>query len=113
MQPQALTCCENLITLLGEEAAIYAGLAGTLELESTALLKSEVVRIGELGSKKETLALRLKALDESRKLIAKRFATLLGVPANLITVSRLAKAAGGLDGQRLANAAARLKALVL
>jgi flagellar biosynthesis/type III secretory pathway chaperone len=113
MQPQAQTLSENLVALLNEETSIYEELAALLEVEQIALLGMDVAKLGELTSRKETLALRLKGLDESRKIIARRLGQLLGVPSTSITVTRLAQAARGLDGERLARAAERLKAVVL
>lgn len=112
MHPQAPPLIENLVTLLGEEHEIYGELAGVLELEHAALLAMEVSELGVCTSRKETLALRLRALDESRRLIAGRLATLLGVPKEAVTITRLCGAAGGAASVRLQLAAERLKMVV-
>lgn len=82
---------DALIDLLTQEEAIYAEMARLLEEEREALLSLAVVRLGDLASRKETLALRIKAMDESRKLLARRLGLALGLDLDHITISALAQ----------------------
>ena len=90
-----------LISLLEQEEAIYGEMAVALNEEREALLAMAADRLGELASRKETLALRVKALDESRKLLARRLESALGIPPEELTVTRLVQHAPSGMGERL------------
>lgn len=105
------TQLESLLTLLAEERAIYTTLAQTLETEHDALLKTDLARMNACVCSKETLALRIKGLDESRRMLARRLATALGVSVEEMTLTRLAEALPPLDGARLREAGQHLRTL--
>ena len=84
---------QSLIDLLRQEDSIYGEMAVLLEEERIALAKMSVERLGEIVSRKETLALRIKALDESRKMLARRLGEALGLAAEEVTVTRLSERA--------------------
>lgn len=92
---------EALIDLLQQEETIYQEMALLLSQERDALSALAVERLGEIVARKETLALRIKALDESRKVLARRLAQSLRFPENEITISLLCSQAPGPQAQRL------------
>jgi flagellar biosynthesis/type III secretory pathway chaperone len=104
---------QALGTLLQHEQAIYEQMAGLLEQEREALLAMAADRLGEIVAQKETLALRVKALDESRKVLARRLGALIGLTPDQVTVANLcAQAPAELAGP-LAQAGEGLRRVVL
>jgi flagellar biosynthesis/type III secretory pathway chaperone len=101
---------DALIELLGQEDAIYRELADLLDEEQAAMIAMAADRLGEIVARKETLALRVKALDESRKVLARRLGEALGLASNELTVTLLCRRAEPETGRRLAEAAGRLRA---
>ena len=77
-----------------------------------ALLGMAVERLGEIVSRKETLALRVKALDESRKMLARRMGTFFNIPNGEVTISALCAVAPAAMATRLRAAGDRLRATV-
>lgn len=104
---------DSLISLLAQEQAIYAELAVLLGEERTALRAMNASLLGEIVSRKETLALRVKALDESRRILANRLGRELGLPSDEVTVTRLASLAPPALGARLNEIGQSLKEVVL
>jgi flagellar biosynthesis/type III secretory pathway chaperone len=95
----------DLIALLEEEAGIYSELADLLTREREALLRLAASEIAEICSQKETLGLRVKALDESRRLLSDRMGRRYGLHPDMLTVTELlrfapADLAAKLDGAR-------------
>lgn len=80
---------EDLIQLLEEETLIYSQLGELLALEKQALLKLAASELGEIASRKETLGLRIKALDESRKILSLRMGKAFGIKSGDLTVTAL------------------------
>ncbi len=102
----------SLLALLAQEEAIYHEMAGLLEEEGAALTAMAPERVAELVARKETLALRIKALDESRRVLARRLATALGLAPDQVTITLLAELAEPTTGRQLAAAGAALRAVV-
>lgn len=103
---------ESLIDLLEQEQAIYEELARLLEDEREALVKVAADRLGEIVARKETLALRIKALDESRKLLACRMGKACGYANEQVTVSALCEKAPPEVSGRLRKVAHSLRHVV-
>lgn len=104
---------EALISLLEQEEAIYKEMALLLEQERDALLAMTMDRLGEVTSRKETLALRIKALDESRKLLARRLGSAFGLDPDQVTLVTLCQKAATPDiAMRLSRVGLSLKAAV-
>jgi flagellar biosynthesis/type III secretory pathway chaperone len=103
---------EALIDLLEQEEAIYREMLALLDEEREAMLRMRVDQVMRLTSRKETLALRVKALDESRKMLARRLAAGLGTPPDQVTVTRLCEQAPFGVAKRLAAAGDRLRQVV-
>lgn len=103
---------ESLIALLGQEQAIYEEMAHLLKVEGEALLAMAPHRLAELVARKETLVLRVKAMDESRRLLARRLGTALGISGPDLTVSRLAAHADSGMSRRLIAAGEALRAVI-
>jgi flagellar biosynthesis/type III secretory pathway chaperone len=100
---------ESLISLLQQEHAIYCEMASLLAEERQALLAMAFAQVSELAGRKETLALRIKALDESRKLLARRLGAQCGLPSDQVTVNDLAACVPGPQAQRLRTVGAALR----
>jgi flagellar biosynthesis/type III secretory pathway chaperone len=79
----------DLITLLEEEVTIYSQIRDLLERERHALLHMAASELGEICAAKETLALRIKALDESRRILSERLGRRLSISPDDLTVSKL------------------------
>lgn len=84
---------QALIDLLRQEEVVYCELREVLEEEHEALTAMAPERVVPLVARKETLALRVKALDQSRRALARKLALELGLAAEHVTVTRLAEAA--------------------
>ena len=93
---------EGLIDLLRQEEAIYRELGEVLEAEREAMLRLDGERLGDLVARKETLGLRIKALDESRKILARRLGAQFGLPAAAVTLTQLCRRAPAAVAGRLA-----------
>lgn len=83
------TVVDSLIDLLDQEEAIYAELGRLLEEEHELIPALALSRIEELSARKETLALRIKAMDESRKMLARRVASIFGIKSDEATLGVL------------------------
>ena len=103
---------DALLGLLAQEEAIYTEMADLLEREQKALGAMAAGALGELAARKETLALRVKALDESRRVLARRLGASLGLEQDQVTISRLATGVGGDTGRRLTAAGVSLRGVV-
>lgn len=101
-----------LISLLEQEEAIYSEMASLLDKEREALLAMALDRLGELTSRKETLALRIKAMDESRRLLARRLGAAFGLDPEQITLVALCRLAPPEIAMRLSRIGIRLKETV-
>jgi flagellar biosynthesis/type III secretory pathway chaperone len=107
-----LQSLESLIDLLKQEWAIYDEMAVLLDGEREALLAMAAGRLGEIVARKDTLALRIKALDESRKLLARRLAASCGLRTDQVTVTKLSQLAPPEGARRLIRAGKALRQIV-
>lgn len=103
---------ESLIDLLIQEEAIYRELLAVLDAEHAAMLAMEIARLTDLASRKETLGLRIRGLDESRKVLARRLTHQLGLAPDEVTITRLCELAPVGVAERLAAAGRRLRETV-
>lgn len=103
---------ESLIDLLSQEQAIYNEMAGLLDSEREAMLTMATERLDAIVSCKETLALRLKALDESRKMLASRLGNVQGLPPDQVTITKLSETAPSSVAERLRRTGAQLRETV-
>lgn len=99
----------DLITLLDEEAGIYGQLADLLEKERAALLHLAASDLAEICAQKETLGLRVKALDESRRLLSERMGRRYGIVQEKLTVTELLKFAPTEFAAKLDSTRTRLR----
>ena len=88
-------------------------MAELLALEREAMLAMAMDRLGEVVARKETLALRLKALDESRRALARRLASLCGASSDQLTISDLCQSAPPFVAAELRRSGQRLREAVL
>lgn len=103
---------DALIALLGQEQAIYEEMAELLDAEGEALNKMAAHRLSEIVTRKETLVLRVKALDESRRLLARRLGAALGIAGADLTLTNMAARASSGMGRRLIAAGESLRAAI-
>lgn len=103
---------EALIALLGQEQAIYEEMAGLLAVEGEALTQMAAHRLAEIVTRKETLVLRVKALDESRRLLARRLGAALGISSADLTLKNMAARSSNGMGRRLIAAGDSLRATI-
>jgi flagellar biosynthesis/type III secretory pathway chaperone len=106
------TQLEALITLLEQEEAIYGEMAILLAEERDALLAMAMDRLGQLTARKETLALRIKAMDESRKMLARRLGDAFGLSPDQVTLAGLCRQAPPELAMRLSQIGLKLKETV-
>jgi flagellar biosynthesis/type III secretory pathway chaperone len=99
----------DLYSLLDQEAGIYEQLAALLEAEREALVHLAASELGEICSRKETLALRIKALDESRRVLSERLGRRFGLAGEELTVTALLRFAPDALGDRLDAVRRRLQ----
>lgn len=104
---------QALLALLEQEESIYSEMATLLEQEREALLAMKVDRLGQIASRKETLGLRIKAMDESRKMLSRRLGAALGLESDKITLTVLSQVAPADVGVRLGQIGQKLKQIVL
>jgi flagellar biosynthesis/type III secretory pathway chaperone len=80
---------DSLIDLLKREIAVYRELQTTITQERVILLKPSLDRILESNSKKETVLLKAKMLEEGRLKIVKKIAKMLDLEEKEINLSTL------------------------
>lgn len=100
----------ELILMLEEESGIYGQMADLLEQERHALLHLAASDLSEVCSQKETLGLRIKALDESRKVMSERMARRYGILPEKLTVTELTRFAPADLAGRLDRVKVQLRA---
>lgn len=104
---------ESLISLLQQEHAIYCEMAELLAGEREAMLAMAAARVTELTARKQTLVLRIKALDESRKLLARRLGAQCGLDPDGVTLTTLCEFADAPHALRLRTVGEALRQAVL
>jgi flagellar biosynthesis/type III secretory pathway chaperone len=89
LPPGTAALCDSLCRLLQQELEIYNEMHELLGREQQQLLSMKVELLSDVVARKETLALLFKALDESRKGIARRLASILEINMESLTISRI------------------------
>jgi len=82
---------QEIINILKGELNIYREMLSVLESERTFLINFNVERIFEVSKKKETLAVQLKVLEETRRQILKTYADESGIDFKSLTLSIIAE----------------------
>jgi flagellar biosynthesis/type III secretory pathway chaperone len=80
---------DSLIDLLKREIAVYKELQATIAQEKTILLKPSLERILESNSKKETVILKAKMLEEGRLKLVRKIAKMLDLEEKEINLTTL------------------------
>jgi flagellar biosynthesis/type III secretory pathway chaperone len=80
---------DSLIDLLKREIAVYRELQATITQEKVILLKPSLDRILESNSRKETVLLKAKMLEEGRFKIVKKIARMLDLEEREINLTLL------------------------
>jgi flagellar biosynthesis/type III secretory pathway chaperone len=86
---------EDLTAILKEQLALYDQVAELLEEERSALISKRPDQVLALVRRKETLLLRIKTLDESRRLVCARIAHEWRVPPASVTLREVEKKMAG------------------
>ena len=91
MTPSMKPLTEDLIAVLAAEGKLYDQVAGLLDQEREALMGRRPDVILDLVRCKETVLMQIRTLEESRLLILRRMAKLLGVASERLTVSEIGR----------------------
>ena len=80
---------DSLIILLKREIVVYRELQDAISHEKTILMKPSLERLLESNSKKETVILKAKMLEDGRLKIIKKIAKVLALEENEVTLTVL------------------------
>jgi len=103
---------EQLIALLARETDLYRALLDILSREKDALLANDADGVLEITRRKDTLAMQIRSLEESRFLLMDKFARALERRADELTLADLSETAPESLRAPLAAARDRLRAAV-
>ena len=84
---------DSLIGLLKREIVVYRELQATIAHEKIILLKPSLERLLESNSKKETVILKAKMLEEGRLKLVRRIAKMLDLEENEVNLTNLCSCA--------------------
>ena len=79
----------QLIELLEQETFLYRDLLAILRDETDRLVANDAMGLLKVTRRKDTIALRIRSLEESRYLLMEKFGAALGRPGDGLTVSDL------------------------
>ncbi len=103
---------DSLIDLLKREIAVYKELQATIVHEKATLLKPSLERILESNSKKETVILKAKMLEEGRLKLLKKIAKLLDLEEKEINMTTLCSYADPVQEKELKECQSILNGLL-
>jgi flagellar biosynthesis/type III secretory pathway chaperone len=89
LQPDLYPVIDSLIGLLKREIAVYRELQATIANEKIILLKPSLERLLESNSKKETVILKAKMLEEGRLKLVRKMAKMLDLEENEVNLTIL------------------------
>ena len=81
---------DRFLDLLDGEAALYRALLSVLEEEKKAITDANLDGLGETGKKKEKLLLKIRTIEEQRRIMIKDLAESLGCSPHGLTITKLA-----------------------
>ena len=103
---------DSLIDLLKREIMVYKELQATIAHEKTILLKPSLERILESNSKKETVILKAKMLEEGRLKLVRKIARMLNLEDREINLTTLCSYADPLQEKELKQCQSILNGLL-
>jgi len=103
---------DSLIDLLKREIAVYKELQATIAHEKTILLKPSLERILESNSKKETVILKAKMLEEGRLKLLKKITKMLDLEEKEINLTTLCSYADPVQEKELKECQSVLNGLL-
>jgi flagellar biosynthesis/type III secretory pathway chaperone len=83
------TLLDSLIIILKREIAVYSELQAAISHEKIILMKPSLERLLESNSKKETVILKAKMLEDGRLKLVKKIAKIIGLEENEINLTVL------------------------
>jgi hypothetical protein len=83
------TLLDSLIIILKREIAVYRELQAAISHEKVILMKPSLERLLESNSKKETVILKAKMLEDGRLKLVKKIAKILGLEENEMNLTTL------------------------
>ncbi len=93
----------QLIELLEQETSLYQDLLQILRDETDRLVANDAMGLLRVTRRKDTIALRIRSLEESRFLLMDKFGAALGRSAETLTVSDLCAVAPERTSERLSR----------
>ena len=86
----AKTWLDELVDILDAELHQYRELLRLLHAQRESFATKKINSFEEISKRQETVALKIKTLEEARKSVASRLAQFFGVPGEGLTLARLA-----------------------
>lgn len=102
----------QLLVVLRREIELYRSLTATLDDESQQLIANNTEGIIDVSRCKDTLALQIRSLEESRLLLIEKFAETLGCQSETLALADLCEHAPKTCRESLLQARSELKRLV-
>ncbi len=102
----------GLLSVMKKEIQVYQELLDLMSREKLVLLKPTLERIQESNTRKETLILKSKMLEEARTHSIRKLGEVLGLDQNGLTISTLVHHADRKTGQDLRNYQTTLQSIV-
>ena len=102
----------GLLSVLKKEVQVYQELLDLMSREKLVLLKPSLEKIQESNTRKETLILKSKMLEEARAHSTRKLGEALGLDQAELTLSILIRHADRKTGQELRNYQTALRAIV-
>lgn len=81
---------KDLIQILKEEISVYHQVLEVLRQEKTSLVHLVIDEIYSTANEKELLAVRIKSLEEARKVVLEKISVQIGINKEVLTISFLA-----------------------
>jgi flagellar biosynthesis/type III secretory pathway chaperone len=103
---------KELLTTIDEETVCYEALNQLLSDEKAAISFSKKERLEEISGVKESLVLKLRQYEKSRRPLVDRLAGVLGHKNLPVTVSQLASLIDAPNGEALMVRADRLRSII-
>lgn len=103
---------DQLVQLLQQETALYQSMLGTMDPEKEALVASDASALDRASREKESILLKLQALENQRCAMADELADMLACTPRELTLFEIARRVGEPHAGRLRQAGDILKRLL-
>jgi len=105
-------CYSQLASVLSQETALYGALLEILGEEARLLVANDTDGIAAVSRRKDTLALQIRSLEESRLLLVDKLARFIQRPFEGLTLAEIVETAPEAQRGLLAETRERLKSVV-